>query len=57
MPENAFDFLCVEPATLFRVDGYLLKPGESRAMQVTISASRRLDSSSCVSQARPALGG
>ena len=40
MPENAFDFLCVEPATLFRADGYLLKPGESRAMRVTIAASR-----------------
>ena len=41
MPENAFDFVCVEPATLFRPDGYSLRPGQSHVMEVSLSCTPR----------------
>ncbi|MDD2455684.1 MAG: hypothetical protein PHG71_09795 [Kiritimatiellae bacterium] len=31
-------FVCVEPATLFRDEAYVLAPGESHIMRVCISA-------------------
>ena len=40
MPENAFDFVCVEPATLFREDGYSLEPGKSHVTEVRVSCKR-----------------
>ena len=40
MPENAFDFVCVEPSTLFKEDGYSLEPGESHVMEVRVSCKR-----------------
>ena len=38
MPEDMYGFVCVEPATLFRPDGYSLRPGESHTMEVVFSA-------------------
>jgi len=38
-PADMLNFVCVEPATLFRPDAYTLAPGAEHVLSVTISAS------------------